>query len=640
MCGIAGIINYNPIDGNQLYQRVRSMVQTIGHRGPDDSGIWKNEQGNVCFGHARLSIIDLSDEGKQPKASFSGNYIITFNGEIYNYIEMRKELSSAGVFFHGTSDTEVLLSAIEKWGINKAIKKANGMFALAVLDINNRKIWFARDRAGKKPLYIYKDSNQFIFSSEIKGILSVPNLKVTISQQSLNDYLSVGFVIGTDTIYKEIKEVQPGILIEFDLINRTTQESTYWKFPTQTPLSLSKFEIQSETEKYLKDSINIRLRADVPVGVFLSGGIDSGLITAMAAQQVDYPLKTFTVGFNDGTFDETSLARQVAKRYSTEHHEIFLDPDLEDLLPKVVRAYDEPFADPSALPTFAIAKEAAKYVKVVLNGEGSDELFGGYRRALAIQMLNQLSFLTKRLPKNSYNFLLKNMPIPKGFRSTYSWLYRFLRGMCEDKYVRYINWSMDGFDEYEKKQMMLNKHYNQSIPTDQIIRKRMMSYDHLSDTSNFMAIDFLIGMADCLLPKVDIATMSHGLESRSPFLDYRLVEWVSQIDKKSLLSLMKTKPILRSLSNDYLPQAIVNAPKRGFEIPLVKWMKYDLNNMLRDVCMSQNSILFDFFEKRAILNLLDHRLPLDDERWAKRVWPLFMFALWGQTIDENRLRIT
>ena len=640
MCGIAGIINYNPIDGNQLYQRVRSMVQTIGHRGPDDSGIWKNEQGNVCFGHARLSIIDLSDEGKQPKASFSGNYIITFNGEIYNYIEMRKELSSAGVFFHGTSDTEVLLSAIEKWGINKAIKKANGMFALAVLDINNRKIWFARDRAGKKPLYIYKDSNQFIFSSEIKGILSVPNLKVTISQQSLNDYLSVGFVIGTDTIYKEIKEVQPGILIEFDLINRTTQESTYWKFPTQTPLSLSKFEIQSETEKYLKDSINIRLRADVPVGVFLSGGIDSGLITAMAAQQVDYPLKTFTVGFNDGTFDETSLARQVAKRYSTEHHEIFLDPDLEDLLPKVVRAYDEPFADPSALPTFAIAKEAAKYVKVVLNGEGSDELFGGYRRALAIQMLNQLSFLTKRLPKNSYNFLLKNMPIPKRFRSTYSWLYRFLRGMCEDKYVRYINWSMDGFDEYEKKQMMLNKHYNQSIPTDQIIRKRMMSYDHLSDTSNFMAIDFLIGMADCLLPKVDIATMSHGLESRSPFLDYRLVEWVSQIDKKSLLSLMKTKPILRSLSNDYLPQAIVNAPKRGFEIPLVKWMKYDLNNMLRDVCMSQNSILFDFFEKRAILNLLDHRLPLDDERWAKRVWPLFMFALWGQTIDENRLRIT
>ena len=640
MCGIAGIINYNPIDGSQLYQRVLSMVQTIGHRGPDDNGIWKNEQDNVCFGHARLSIIDLSDEGKQPMASFSGNYIITFNGEIYNYIEMRKELSSAGVFFHGTSDTEVLLSAIEKWGINKAIKKANGMFALAVLDINNRKIWFARDRAGKKPLYIYKDSNQFIFSSEIKGILSVPNLKVTISQQSLNDYLSLGFVIGTDTIYKEIKEVQPGILIEFDLINRTTQESTYWKFPTQTPLSLSKFEIQSETEKYLKDSINIRLRADVPVGVFLSGGIDSGLITAMAAQQVDYPLKTFTVGFNDGTFDETSLARQVAKRYSTEHHEIFLDPDLEDLLPKVVRAYDEPFADPSALPTFAIAKEAAKYVKVVLNGEGSDELFGGYRRTLAIQMLNQLSFLTKRLPKNSYNFLLKNMPIPKGFRSTYSWLYRFLRGMCEDKYVRYINWSMDGFDEYEKKQMMLNKHYNQSIPTDQIIRKRMMSYDHLSDTSNFMAIDFLIGMADCLLPKVDIATMSHGLESRSPFLDYRLVEWVSQIDKKSLLSLMKTKPILRSLSNDYLPQAIVNAPKRGFEIPLVKWMKYDLNNMLRDVCMSQNSILFDFFEKRAILNLLDHRLPLDDERWAKRVWPLFMFALWGQTIDENRLRIT
>lgn len=637
MCGIAGIFPRTALQPEVLSATLATMVQAIRHRGPDGSGIWEDPQGRIAFGHARLAIIDLTEEGRQPMVSHSGNLALTFNGEIYNYVELRDELVRAGIRFRGTSDTEVLLEAIEKWGIESALKRARGMFALAVWDIGRKLLWLARDRAGKKPLYIYEDAHAFVFSSEIKGLLAVPGVKVSISAQSLSDYLSLGFLAGPDTIYREISELRPGTLVMVGLDPGVRQEKAYWEFPNHALLVLSPEEIREETERRLRESVRLRLRSDVPIGIFLSGGIDSGLITALAANQSARPLQSFTVTFGASAFDESALARLVARRYGTDHHEIRLDPDLEDLLPKVVRAYDEPLADPSMLPTFAISGEAAKYVKVVLNGEGSDELFGGYRRIFAMRLLERILPIIQKLPQNTLRSLMAALPQPKGFRSTYSFLHRFARAAQADPQIRYLLWSTDGFDDEEKQRLTGTIPVAPVKPTDQVLRERLARYSCLPPLAQFMAFDFLVGMADCLLPKIDVATMAHGLEGRSPFLDHELVDWVAALDKSALLAGRDTKPVLRGIAEKYLPPQIVAAPKRGFEIPLVRWMTKDLYGMVHDVCSSKGSLLFDLFDRREVLAILDRRVSLDDERWAKRMWILFMLASWGLHVHENRL---
>lgn len=637
MCGIAGIYKRTSAGGERLSEQVSAMVRAIRHRGPDGYGVWADPHGHAALGHARLAIVDLTDEGKQPMISRNGNLVLTLNGEIYNYIELRQELIQAGIKFRGTSDTEVLLEAMEHWGIEEALVRSRGMFALAIYDIRQKCLWLARDRVGKKPLYIYDDAASLIFASEIKGILAVPGIRVNISQQSLSDYLSLGYVVGSGTIYREISEVRPGTLVRVGLDYQSRPEKHYWRFSNQASLVLSPEEIQEETERLLSESIRIRLRADVPVGIFLSGGIDSGLITAFAAKQSAQPLNSFTVTFGTSTFDESKLASMVAQRYGTHHHEIRLDPKIEELLPKVVRAYDEPFADPSAFPTFAISGAASKHVKVVLNGEGADEQFGGYRRIYAMRQVEKLQFILRRMPKNALSSLADALPHPRGFRNAYSFLYRFARGAQADPQTRYLLWSSDGFDEAEKQRLGLGSATDATRPTTQVLRESLVRYAALPPLAEFMALDFLLGMTDCLLPKIDVATMAHGLEGRSPFLDQRLVEWVAGIDKSSLLAGSGTKPVLRSIARRYLPPEVFSAPKRGFEIPLLRWMKHDLRSMVHDVCTAEDCLLFDLLDRREVLAILERRVPMDDERWAKRIWMLFMLASWGRCAREDRL---
>ncbi|MBX7148134.1 asparagine synthase (glutamine-hydrolyzing) [bacterium] len=629
MCGIAGIYLNSPKEAAFLLEKVSSIVSAISHRGPDGHGTWADAQGQLVLGHARLAIIDLSKDGKQPMLSQSGNFVLTFNGEIYNYVELREELAGMGVQFRGTSDTEVLLEAMERWGIEKTLKRARGMFAVALWDIKKKILWLGRDRVGKKPLYVYQDHQCLVFASEIKGILKYPDISVNLSSQALSDYLTLGFVVGPQTIYKEITEINPGTLVCFKENFTVREEINYWSFPNEASRILSPQEIEKETERLLNEAIKLRLRADVPVGVFLSGGIDSGLITAMAALQSSQPLQTFTVSFGNSSFDESHLASLVAERYHTQHREIRLDPDLRDLLPQIVRTYDEPFADPSAVPTYAISQEASRYVKVVLNGEGSDELFGGYRRTYAMRWLQKIQFILQLLPQGSLGGLAKILPQPQGFRNAYSFFHRFIRAAQADAQTRYLLWSSDGFDEEEKAFLGKNSFHNQ-LSTREVLSERLSDYSSLPPLAQFMAFDFLVGMADCLLPKIDMATMAHGLEGRSPFLDQELVYWVAGLDKRNLLSGGDTKPVLRSIAKRYLPDGIVSAPKRGFEMPLVRWMKEDLYDMARDTCLSQNSILFDMFDRDQVSALVNRQTSLDDERWAKRLWTFFMLASWGK----------
>lgn len=636
MCGIAGVYLHRSRGRDMEIGCVSEMIAAIRHRGPDGSGIWADPSGRVVLGHARLAIVDLTAEGAQPMISHSGRFALTFNGEIYNYVEMRRDLEKSGVVFHGTSDTEVLLEALDVWGVERAVERSRGMFAFALWDLHERCLWLARDRVGKKPLYYYEDSDAFIFASEIKGVLASSRATVSVSPNSLSDYLSLGFVSGDATIYREISEVPPGTILRLSSDGRDKKEIRYWEFPTHASNVFSKSEIEEEVEHRLIESIKLRLRADVPVGVFLSGGIDSGLITAIAAMQSGIPLNTFTVIFGSSEFDESLLARQVAERYGTKHREIMLNPNIEELVPRVVKAFDEPIADPSALPTFAISEEASKYVKVILNGEGADELFGGYRRIYAMKILGVLAPVMNRLPSGLMNRLLGALPHPSAFRGPYAFLHRFLRAAQTDPQTRYLLWSMDGFDEIEKERLILARSMP-LIPTTQRLRDICRNYSALSPVAEFMALDFLVGMADCLLPKIDIATMAHGLEGRSPFLDQELVSWTAALDKRNLLDGRKTKPILRSIAKRYLPEELTLAPKRGFEIPLVRWMTDDLNTLVRDVCTSERSLLFDILDRKEVMAVLDRRDCSDDGRWAKRVWSLFMLASWGRFVYESRL---
>lgn len=624
MCGIAGCFIFDGTSSGS-HDTVAKMIGCLSHRGPDGEGLWCNEDRSVCLGHRRLAIIDLGVQGAQPMCSRNGRYSLSYNGEIYNFVEIRSALEKLGIEFKGYSDTEVLLLAIQEWGVECTLDRIVGMFAFALWDSQTKKLYLVRDRAGKKPLYYLDNRGQLLFASELKSFRSVPGLQLSISTTAIYHYLSLSYVPAPMTVYKEIKEIPPGHVMVWDKCGHSETRS-YWQTFFGTGPRLSLEEAAETADHYLNEAVKIRLRADVPVGVFLSGGIDSGLITAIAARNSTLPVKTFSATFGDSQFDESALARQVAERYGTDHHELRLSPKLDDLLPRVARAFDEPFGDPSAVPTYAISEAAAQHVKVILNGEGSDELFGGYRRHYAVKLFDQITPLVKLLPHSVWRELHAMLPQPKGFRSRYAFIYRFLRGFGVTQYQRYLLWGADGFEE-EEKQLLFGGDIPIQ-PTSEYLASHFMALPEDNTLHHFMALDFLSGMADVLLVKMDIATMAHSLEARSPFLDHRLINWANSLDRRDMLRGWQTKPVLRYLAKCYLPDDIVYAPKRGFELPVVEWMRGSLRDLVHDACLNKKSIILDMFENNWVRELLEGRLPMDHERRAKRCWLLLMLALW------------
>lgn len=627
MCGISGIYGAR---GDQNYSvLVSRMLTAIEHRGPDGRGVWCESKNRCCLGHRRLAIIDLSDEGKQPMSSRDGRYALTFNGEIYNFREIRIDLEKLGAVFRGHSDTEVLVEAFSIWGLKKTLNKLVGMFSCALWDNNEKRLFLFRDRAGKKPLYYTIQRGKLWFASEIKSLRALDGLSFEINSEALGHYLSLDYIPSPLTIYKEVLEVPPGVIFSID-DTLLPKVSSYWILPVNGARRINKVVAADEVEKLLSDAISLRLRADVPVGIFLSGGIDSGLITAMAARQSDKPVQTFCAKFSESTFDESVMAREVADFYGTDHHELMLTPKLEDLLPKVAASFDEPFADPSAVPTFAIAQEASRHVKVVLNGEGSDELFGGYRRHRAMHYYSKLAWIDQCMPNFFWRACQKSLPTPRGFRTPYAFLYRFIRGFGTAGFGNYLIWGSDGFDENEKR-ALFGMGFGQS--TEEYLAKHFEYLEGVKPMSRFMALDFLSGMADCLLVKIDIATMAHSIEGRSPFLDHRLIEWASNLDSRDLVSGIEGKPILRHLAKKYLPAETVSAPKRGFEIPLVDWTGGPLRQMIGDLCLSKNGIVQQIFDAEQIQSLVNGVGSMDAERRAKRLWKMLMLALWDESIS-------
>jgi asparagine synthase (glutamine-hydrolysing) len=597
MCGIAGIIN------SQNYN-FDNIVNSLFHRGPDDQNVYTD--GGVALIHTRLSIQDIA-HGQQPV--HYKRYSIVFNGEIYNHLQLRLD-HLKGVVFKTQSDTETLLHLYIKYK-NKMFNMLDGMFAFAVLDKNQNKIILARDRVGKKPLYIYKNFSSVLFASELNSINSVVK-DLTVNEDAISSYLRTGFFYKKYTPYKEIEEVEAGCVytIDIDSLKLTKErffdfKEYYLKQSDQT-LHASIKEVECILDKSVKNRL---LSSDIEVGAFLSGGIDSGLIVAMASKY-QKNLKTFTVKF-DGVYDESPLARMVSKKYGTEHHEIEIKFDVKKDIEKILLNYGEPFMDSSAIPSYYVSKEAKKHVSVILNGDGADELFGGYRRY--IPATNNLLILARQLSP-----LLNILPVSHNKKSLYNYFYRLLEISDKLGLDYYLGSTTDVFEGvYKFKDNYILKQIDEFL----------LSSSELSNLSRMLLHDSEILLFSDLLVKMDIATMSHSLEGRSPFLSKYMLEFAPTLPDNLKIKGVTTKFILRELAKKYLPLELINQPKRGFEVPLKKWVNIDLKENIYDRLVL-NSYSSSFIDQKFINKLLDKKYITSEEKRAKMLWSMYCLEVW------------
>ncbi len=599
MCGIAGTINFND-------SKIEDIKQSLYHRGPNEQNIYSSNNTNLI--HTRLAVQDISN-GHQPFEY--KNFVIVFNGEIYNHMYLRQEYLKDFVFTT-TSDTETLLFLYIKYQ-NKMFDMIDGMFAFCILDKLHNKLILSRDRAGKKPLYLYKNNNSILFASELNAIKAgVENLK--IDEEQISTYLRNGFFFKTITPYKNVSEVEAGFIYEININTLEIKKEKYfdildfYKKDKITDFEIAKNKLDDILHKSVKDRL---LSSDLEVGAFLSGGIDSSLIVAVASKYVN-KLKTFTVKF-DGSFDESHLAKLTANKYNTEHYELNISMNLKDDIEKILLNYGEPFMDSSAIPSYYVSKEAKKYVTVILNGDGADEIFGGYRRYVPIannwvRLASYFSSLTKILPK------------PHTKKSIYNYAYRLLAMSGKSGLDFYNSATNDIFEDVYNfdKNNMINS-------MDNFIRS--IENDNISELSKILYMDFNLILQSDLLKKMDIATMTHSLEGRSPFMSKYMLEFAPRLADKFKIKGTTTKYLLRELSKQYLPSDLINQPKRGFEIPLKSWIENDLKENIFDA-LNSNCYSEGFIDKKFINDLLNKKINVSDEKRAKMLWTMYSLEVW------------
>lgn len=603
MCGIIGSVNVT-LDPPQINK-------VMGHRGPDERNLFTHH--NVNLYHLRLSILDVAN-GKQPM-ELGDRYVIIFNGEIYNYKDL---VNKYKLSCRTNSDTEVLLHLYASQGIS-FLDDLDGMFALAIYDKVENKIFLTRDRAGKKPLFVYQENDQFIFSSELNAIKAHVDLK--INEGAIADYLRLGSMYRTATPYCNVRELQGGELAIIDLSSLKIDYKEWWNIHTfYNKKCNDDFEISlKKVDDYLTTAIERRIESsDLEVGSFLSGGIDSGLVTAIAAQKKEN-LKTFTVVF-DGEYNEGPLAKLVADKYKTNHTEIKISFDnLEQEVESIIYNYGEPFSDSSAIPSYYVSKEAKKHLTVILNGDGADELFAGYRRYVPFKHYDffKLPGVTKKIAGGIKNIL----PPSNNKKSYYNYLYRLLDLSSKSNVDTYISATSDIFEGYNK-YLLKNSFTSIQDDFDKIANSKLSGLDKI------MNMDFDTILFSDLLVKMDIATMANSLEGRSPFLCKELLEYAPQLPDSSKINSFSTKHILRKLSEKYLPNEIVNQPKRGFEIPLKSWIDNELKDVIFDNINNNNSYCFNYVDSSFVKDLLADKVKISKEKRAKMLWCLFALEVW------------
>jgi asparagine synthase (glutamine-hydrolysing) len=630
MCGIVGIFSSN-IANKDRTALISPMLNTLRHRGPDGQSVWSNDV--LSLGHARLAVLDVSSNGQQPMTSHCGRYTITFNGEIYNFEDLRKTLD--GVKWRGTSDTEVLLAAISEWGLDGALQKVNGMFAFGLWDVYEEKLFLVRDFLGEKPLYFYENEQTVIFSSELRAIECIPEIELSISRSAITQYLCYGNIPWPESIYNEVSKMQPGSYICFSGGSIEYQKQYF---------SLKKHIIQSkeqpifdidvgigELHSALSNSVHQRMVSDVPLGAFLSGGTDSSLIVALMQEQSTVDVKTFSIGFDNKEFDEASDARAVAKHLGTEHTELYVSSaDSLGLVEDLGQIYDEPFADSSQIPTLLVSKLARKDVTVCLSGDGGDELFSGYLRYKAtldiwnflkwIPFRRQVTKILVKIPPGMYGFLL-------GFLKPIALRYG-REGMMAQKLTRFISYiDSTSIDELYMRSISHWKDAATVVKGGHFKCRR----DHGAEFTNFHekmlymdSIDYLEGD---ILQKVDRASMWHSLEVRVPMIDLNVIATAWKIPLEVKVRGGISKWPLKYILGKYLPAELVDKKKKGFGVPIDFWLRNQLREWMQDHLRKETLKEQGVFDYETIHKVMVSHLE-GRENNGQKLWDILMFQQW------------
>lgn len=600
MCGIAGITDFGKEPDKKIVSR---MLGSISYRGPDQKGLYI--RGNICMGIQRLSIIDLKT-GSQPIENENGSVAVVFNGEIYNYGELTEDLKKRGHIFKTKSDTEVLVHLYEVYGENMTAK-LNGMFAFAIWD-KRKKLFFAgRDPAGIKPFYFFNQKGILVFASEIKAVLLHPLVKREINPQALQTYSRMGYVAGNLSIFKNINKLLPGCSLSFDKngLKITRYHSVVSKENTD------------DIDQILEKAVMSQTMADVPLGVMLSGGIDSSLITYYLTKNIGRRINSFSIAFDEKTFDESEYALAVSKHFGTKHHqEKFTARDVKDLFPVILNKLDEPLADPSLLPTYKLCNFTRKYVKVALSGDGGDELFGGYPTYQGHLLSQKMSFFPKALSEQAAKFLHLFKASDGNYPKT-EVLARFLEGLHKEDLARHFYWMSLG-----EKKLLRKEFLQKSSEPEQELRERLKEFKG-TGSLRFQLIDFYSYLTDDLLVKTDRASMYNSLEVRVPFLDLNVIS--SAFSSKKHLDFFRTKKMLRKLLRKHLPPQIVERKKKGFGLPISKWLAGDLGSFAFDYL--HNKKLYDFFDREKVMKLWELHQSRR-QNCAKALWMLTVFSGW------------
>jgi asparagine synthase (glutamine-hydrolysing) len=629
MCGIVGFWLASAGSSEQALSALRAMSDAIAHRGPDDSDqIWEAASG-VGLGHRRLSIVDLSPDGRQPMVSASGRYVIVFNGEVYNFEEIRAQLS--GATFRGHSDTEVMLAAIEAWGLDQAVARFVGMFAFALWDRVERRLSLVRDRLGVKPLYYARTARGIWFGSELKALVAAPGFECRLDESSLSDFLKWGYVPAPHTIYSQVYKLEPGYILQLDGAASPARKTCYWDLKVLAGsgdgVLLPDALVLDELDELLRSAVRLRMIADVSLGAFLSGGIDSSLVVALMQAQSQRPVRTFSIGSESNDYDESAAAARVARHLGTEHTTLVVtERDALDAVPNLAAISDEPFADSSQLPTFLIARLARRQVTVALTGDGGDETFGGYnrhtwgpriwrwlrrvpaplreqvRRSLAAHPAVYTRALGGLLPRSARPRLL-DVKMQKvvgalGAASSTSF-YEALRA------------------QWPSPERLLK---SATVPRDKL--PIVATGDFAAD---MMLLDTLTYLPDDVLTKVDRATMAVALEARAPLLDHRVVTFGWRLPQRFKLRNGVGKWALRQLLYRYVPQSLVDRPKMGFAVPVAEWLRGPLHDWAADMLVSADSS--GRFQPRVLDTLWRQHVTRRQDN-SSLLWPVLMFQSW------------